>query len=175
MKQDHILEHNIYGPVTGKDYNYKREYTTLKTVEDFHRQFRFDRIYLSGPMTGKPDLNEWAFRDLEYLIRFDYRYTGDIVNPHTIQKALSAGGRPVTIPELMEEDLYQLLQCKVMIMLPGWEKSKGAQLERQIARFLGMKIYYLGDGQLYDNIRQGTKEGDDMEQQERDSTAEAKG
>lgn len=39
-------------------------------------------------------------------------------------------------------DLRALLRCEAMIMLPGFEFSKGAQLEMHVASALEMPFYY---------------------------------
>jgi len=41
--------------------------------------------------------------------------------------------------EYMRVDLTHLLQCQAIVFLPGWERSKGAVLEHNIALELGLK------------------------------------
>lgn len=40
------------------------------------------------------------------------------------------------------QDIKELIFCNSIYMLRGWWRSKGARLERHIAKVLGMKIIY---------------------------------
>jgi len=42
----------------------------------------------------------------------------------------------------MKEDLKALLDCDGIYMLRGWEQSKGAKIEYELAMNLGIKRYY---------------------------------
>ena len=42
----------------------------------------------------------------------------------------------------MKADLEILLKCSTILMLKGWEGSKGALLEYQIAQALGLEVMY---------------------------------
>lgn len=90
------------------------------------------RIYISGPMTGMKDLNHLAFiaaqRDIQAL---GY----DVFSPHEAPTFS-------TWEEYMRFDIAQLLTCEGIAMLPGWELSRGAQLEKQIATALGMPVWF---------------------------------
>ncbi|MFP5498068.1 MAG: DUF4406 domain-containing protein [Gammaproteobacteria bacterium] len=87
------------------------------------------RIYLSGPMTGLPDLNFAAF--------------------HAMTTNLRAGGHTVTNPaeinpdggtwnDCMRRDIAALMDCDTVATLPGWEHSKGARLEVPISERFGL-------------------------------------
>ena len=39
-------------------------------------------------------------------------------------------------------DLEWLKCCDAILMMPGWETSRGARLEHETAKKLGLKIYY---------------------------------
>lgn len=87
------------------------------------------KLYLSGPMTGLPDLNYPAFNaEAARLRSLGY----DVVNP----AELNAPDTPYH--QCMETDIRALLDCDAIAFLPKWEHSKGACLEGQIALTIGM-------------------------------------
>lgn len=106
------------------------------------------RLYLSGPITGKPNDNREAFEEAAAALMAE-GYGVDI--PHNI------------VPESVEDWKGAMLHClhhltttrvrcdeghkgehtghpyvQGLAMLDGWEKSKGAMLEKQIAEALGI-------------------------------------
>jgi len=90
------------------------------------------RVYLSGPMTGMPDLNFPAFnRYAQRLREAGYK----VVNPAEInpdgEKSWQA---------CMRADLAALLTCDALALLPGWTKSAGAHLEMHVAHRVGIDI-----------------------------------
>lgn len=89
-------------------------------------------LYVSGPMTGHPDLNFPAFHAAaERLRRKGYA----VVNPADLNPDPAAEWRAC-----MRADIKALVDCDGIAMLPGWEKSKGARLERFIAEELKLSI-----------------------------------
>ncbi len=44
--------------------------------------------------------------------------------------------------QIQEQDLGDLLTCKAIYMLNGWRKSRGAQAEFHVAKWLGLEIQY---------------------------------
>ncbi|TEA79820.1 DUF4406 domain-containing protein [Allopusillimonas ginsengisoli] len=90
------------------------------------------KLYLSGPMTGLQDLNFPAFhRHAAHLRTGGY----EVVNPAELVKDPSTRWE-----ECLRLDIAQLVQCDAVAMLPGWEQSRGARLERYIALELGMAV-----------------------------------
>lgn len=88
-------------------------------------------VYISGPMTGLPDLNAYEFSFAEARIKSAGMKP---VNPHTLcdpswdwQKCMRA-------------DVKALCDCDAIFLLQGWEKSNGAQLELHIAHRLGLIV-----------------------------------
>jgi len=92
------------------------------------------RIYIAGPMTGYPDHNFPAFH--EAAKRF--REAGwEVVNP-----AKSFGGdRSLPRWRYMRRNIAALTQCDAIALLPGWQNSRGATLEYQVAIECGLAIY----------------------------------
>lgn len=92
------------------------------------------RIYCAGPMTGYIDYNFPAF----YAAATELRSRGwDVVNPADLNI-----GNQKDWKGCMIEDIKHLLKCDAIVMLPGWEKSKGASLEHHIATELGLMVYH---------------------------------
>jgi hypothetical protein len=92
-------------------------------------------VYISGPMTGLPDLNYPAFFEAAKQVEAKGWVA---VNP-------AGNGLPAGLAwvSYMREDIAMLMKCTAILLLPGWEKSKGARLEHHIASQLGMDVYLL--------------------------------
>lgn len=92
------------------------------------------RIYIAGPMSGLPELNFPAF----HAAAAELRAQGyDVVNPAEINADPTAGW-----VACMRLDIAQLVTCDQILLLPGWESSRGATLERHIAQMLEMPVQY---------------------------------
>lgn len=85
------------------------------------------KCYVAGPMTGYPELNYPKFAEVSARLR---AMGFDVVSPAELN--------PITTPyrEAMIKDILALVQCDHIVMLDGWEKSKGASLEHHIATVL---------------------------------------
>lgn len=95
------------------------------------------RAYISGPMTGMPDLNFPAFHKAAAMLRA----TGnEVVNPAELDELDAA---ELSWEDYMRRDIRALVECTHIAMLPGWQNSKGATLEWQIADALGLRIIFL--------------------------------
>jgi hypothetical protein len=96
---------------------------------------RATRIYLSGPMTGLPDLNFPAFNAAAAQLRAQGLH---VVNPAEINLDGTA-----TWESCMRADIKALCDCTCIALMPGWEQSKGAHLELHIAHRLGLSVLYV--------------------------------
>ncbi len=96
------------------------------------------RIYISGPMTGMPDLNFPAFHaEAARLTALGY----DVVNPAELNPEPEKGWH-----ECMRRDLSELLTCDALALMDGWQKSAGAHLEMHVAHRVGMEIVIAREG-----------------------------
>lgn len=106
------------------------------------------RVYIAGPIAGKPNGNRAAFA----AKALEFRVAGyDVVNPHHVQpwphegdcpEGLPAGeGGGHTAPCYMRTDLAEMLTCDAIYLLPGWDKSEGARNEFHLAvHVCGLKL-----------------------------------
>lgn len=90
------------------------------------------KLYLSGPMTGRPQLNYPAFFEEATRLR-TLGYT--VMNPAEL-------GLNMDVPwsECMRSAVRLLLDCQGVAMLPAWQGSRGARLERRLAEELHMLV-----------------------------------
>lgn len=92
------------------------------------------RAYIAGPMTGLPGLNFHTFN----AAAAEYRARGYVVeNPVEINPDPTAEWA-----DCMRADLTALVKCDVIVMLPGWDKSRGATLEHHVASALGLRVIF---------------------------------
>lgn len=89
--------------------------------------------YISGPITGTDDWQERFAKAEEELSEFY-----DVINPARVSASLP----PMEHCDYMAVDLALLDLCDVIVMLPGWEKSKGASKEYAYAKEEGIKIRF---------------------------------
>lgn len=97
------------------------------------------KLYIAGPMTGLPQFNYPAFNRAEVALK---AVGFDTLNP-TLGWA-----EPVddgtTWDEYMRRGIGLLLEADGVALLPGWTKSKGATVEHDLARSLGMPVEDIG-------------------------------
>lgn len=97
------------------------------------------RVYLSGPITG---VKNYLFNFLraENIVRVSKKFKScDVVNPARLGNVLPYG----THKEYMELCYSLVGMSDKMVMLKGWQKSKGARLEKKMAEEMDMEIYEL--------------------------------
>ena len=92
------------------------------------------KVYISGPMTGYPDLNFPAFNAKAKELR-DRGY--DVVNPVDINPDPSADWYDCIVA-----DILAMRDCTTIYMLDGWYMSAGANIERWVAIKNNMTIMY---------------------------------
>ena len=90
-------------------------------------------LYISGPISGMPDLNFPAFNEAAAKLRAA-GYT--VTNPAEMDA--QDNGKTLTWEEYMRRDIKVLMDCDGVALLPGWSYSRGANLEVDIAKRLSM-------------------------------------
>lgn len=94
--------------------------------------------YISGPMTGKDNLNYGLFNEVTKILR-DQFPSQRFINP-----AEQAGGdQTLDYTEYMRWDVQQLLKVDYVVLLPDedWLTSKGCHAEVTIALALGLPVF----------------------------------
>ena len=90
--------------------------------------------YLAGKISGLPNthVKNKFNRVGEHLKSMGY----NVINPVAIANTT------LSWDESVRTDIKQMLECDEVHLLPGWQESRGAQLERDIAIRLGMQVVY---------------------------------
>lgn len=113
------------------------------------------KLYLAGPMRGIPDFNFPAF----HKAAADLRELGHYVfNPAERDEAAHGKGVNASptgdlkdvvhtgfnLREALHADAtFICLEGEGIALLPGWERSKGANAEKALAEALGQAVIYL--------------------------------
>lgn len=93
------------------------------------------KVFISGPMSNLPDWNFPAFHAMaDRLHAAGYQ----VVNPSELYEAMDQV--PTEWVDSMRFAIKILVDCDAIVMLPGWQQSKGATIEAAIARSLGFKV-----------------------------------
>lgn len=94
-----------------------------------------DKVYISGAIAHYDiDERKEAFKNAELKL-WDLGFVG--INPFCNGLGDEAHWR-----EHMRRDIALLLGCKYIYMLRGWEKSKGAKLELDVASSCGIEVLF---------------------------------
>lgn len=99
--------------------------------------------YLCGPMSGVEQFNIPLFESTAKRLR-EEGY--NVITPFEINSLQHRRGVTETDAERLDylrNDIRALIECQGIILLPGWEASKGAQLEHRIACALKMEIRFI--------------------------------
>lgn len=120
------------------------------------------KLYLSGPITQSPSGGKGDFAAMADRLR---RMGYDVVSPTELDEPghkcapLNIGGGPVlcfgpdrcsvcgeVLPgepnwqDCMKRDVRSLVDCDAIVVVPNWVYSKGAVIEIQLARDLGIQV-----------------------------------
>ncbi|GAB3763555.1 hypothetical protein GCM10028796_17260 [Ramlibacter monticola] len=104
-------------------------------------------VYLSGPISGRPEGNRPAFdRAAENLRAAGYQ----VVNPHEVfteEPPADHADLAEYWVRAMRADLVAMMRCTHICRLPEWEHSRGATIESRLAADLRFGVVRL-DGNL---------------------------
>jgi hypothetical protein len=100
------------------------------------------RVYIAGPMSGQPEWNYSAFYEAENRLE-DWGF--DPVNP---ARHFRDPDNAPSWRECLRKAIRAMMDCEAVVVLPGWQESKGAVLEVDIARALGWEVLALEEDGL---------------------------
>jgi hypothetical protein len=92
------------------------------------------KLYISGPMTGMPELNFPAFHAAAKELR-ERGY--EVCNPAEKNEEANPDMQWI---DYMRLDIKMLMDCDGVAYLPGWENSRGAKIEIELALSLGLPV-----------------------------------
>lgn len=107
------------------------------------------RLYISSPVTGKPDDNREAFADAKISL---YEAGITAFDPHdlVIPSDPRETAMLLCVNELTERTQkpgirYPVPRYDGVALLPGWEQSEGARLEVAVAYACGIRCKTVGE------------------------------
>lgn len=99
------------------------------------------RVYLSGPMKGRPEGNVPAFaRCTKELRSLGY----DVVSPHEIFQEGDVG-EPADYDKCLRDDIRELMTCQAIVVMDDWEKSNGVRIELVASLLTGIRMIHYED------------------------------
>ena len=91
-------------------------------------------VYRAGKITGLPK------EDVKS--KFNMITTQLHSMGYHVVRPLAVSEEGTTWPDSIRLDIKKMLECDEVHLLPDWQESRGAQLERDIALRLGMHVVY---------------------------------
>lgn len=89
------------------------------------------KIYLSGPITDNPN-----YREQFGKVAAELRKSGhEVFDPTEIAIEPSS-----TRADWMRRNIRAVLDSEMVVMLPEWQRSKGASLEYDVAKECGIRV-----------------------------------
>jgi hypothetical protein len=92
------------------------------------------KVYISGPITGIKDMNRSAFDEAKKALE-----ALDYVAVSPLDVCITAHGY-WKWEDYMRADIEAMMKCGAIMMLDGWEQSKGAKIEHDLAEALGFRF-----------------------------------
>lgn len=109
---------------------------------------KFKRVYLSGPITNVKNY-KGLFMFVEELVGWEAE---QIYNPASQIPSSSSW------EQAMHRCLSEITNYDTVVMLPGWNVSRGARLERDVALACGMRVLELSKNKIIYGLYSSLKE-----------------
>jgi hypothetical protein len=99
-------------------------------------------VYICGPMRSMPQLNHPAFFEAEEVLK---KKGHNVINPARMDQELGLDPHNSQmdskfIEDCARRDIDAVFECDELVLLPNWEKSKGAKAEIAVAQWLSKPI-----------------------------------
>lgn len=88
-------------------------------------------IYVAGPISNMPNLNKKAFAKTTKKLR---KHGFIVFNPHELCKGIPAK----KWKKCMRICIKKLMDADMVVLLDGWDKSRGASIENNLATAIGI-------------------------------------
>ena len=125
------------------------------TKDDFH--FLKDRnVYLSGPITGVKGY-KYPFIFMEKVLHkvsdgMVFNPATEIPSDSSYEAAMSTCLQALSLRVRDGEDEPYYPMYEVMILLPGWVKSQGAQIENRVAEACGIEVFEMSSNKAFTKV-----------------------
>lgn len=95
------------------------------------------KIYISGKMSGLPNNNYPAFFKAESILN---HFGHETINPASIGEREGWKWE-----DYMKKAVQMMMDADEIVLLPGWETSRGAKKEKELAEDLNMSVHLYKD------------------------------
>jgi hypothetical protein len=104
------------------------------------------KVYIAGPMTGLPQNNFPAFDAAAAVLRaqgHEVISPAELDDPEDRELALNDQPATKTWGDFLARDVKLIADAGIeaIVLLPGWEKSRGARLEATVGLLNGLKFF----------------------------------
>lgn len=97
------------------------------------------KLYLAGPISGKPEYNEAEFRRAADYLRKEGH---DVISPLEVDRALDHGlGKLEWCDYIMRGILLILHDREGIALLDGWLESRGTLIEARVGKAAGLPLF----------------------------------
>lgn len=97
-------------------------------------------LYVAGPYSGDVEQNISKARAIAVEL---WKKDHSVICPHMNSAHMEGDG--IEWETFMQGDYQMIARCDGLVMVPGWENSKGATLEKQYAESLGIPVWFAPD------------------------------
>lgn len=97
---------------------------------------KIKKVYISGKISGL------EFADAYSKFEFAEKYINLLNNHSAVNPMKIDHVHDQTWESFMVEDIRALFSCDAIYLLSNWEESKGARIEKAIAKEMGIEIIY---------------------------------